>query len=138
MQSKKNITELKKIKLFRYQLDEAYQEMQKGKFQAALQKADKVMNEIVKMIIQHEYGIGYTLDNISVNIKICEREQLLGKNKLFVKRLYKVYLICGRYKVNGAEMITEYSNAIVHAFQKFRAPFSGKIVHIFPEQSAVI
>ena len=34
--------------------------------------------------------------------------------------------------------ITEYSNAIVHDFQKFRAPFSGKIVHIFPEQSAVI
>lgn len=33
---------------------------------------------------------------------------------------------------------SEYSNAIVHAFQKFRAPFSGKIVHIFPEQSAVI
>lgn len=33
------------------------------------------------------------------------------------------------------EMI-EYSNAIVHAFQGFRAPFSGKIVHIFPEQSA--
>lgn len=32
--------------------------------------------------------------------------------------------------------ITEYSNAIVHAFQGFRAPFSGKIVHIFPEQSA--
>lgn len=106
MRSKKNITELKKIKLFRYQLDEAYQEMQKGQFQAALQKADKVMNEIVKMIIQHEYGIGYTLDNISVNIKICEREQLLGKNKLFVKRLYKVYFICGRYKVNGAETIT--------------------------------
>lgn len=32
--------------------------------------------------------------------------------------------------------IYEYSNAIVHAFQGFRAPFSGKIVHIFPEQSA--
>ena len=32
----------------------------------------------------------------------------------------------------------EYSNAIVHAFQRFRVPFSGKIVHIFPEQSAVI
>ena len=37
------------------------------------------------------------------------------------------------YETNG-----EYSNAIVHAFQKFKAPFSGKIVHIFPEQSAVI
>lgn len=34
--------------------------------------------------------------------------------------------------------LLEYSNAIVHAFQRFRAPFSGKIVHIFPEQSAVI
>ena len=32
----------------------------------------------------------------------------------------------------------EYSNAIVHTFQRFRAPFSAKIVHIFPEQSAVI
>ena len=32
----------------------------------------------------------------------------------------------------------EYSNAIVHTFQRFRAPFSEKIVHIFPEQSAVI
>lgn len=32
--------------------------------------------------------------------------------------------------------VNEYSNAIVHAFQGFRAPFSGKIVHIFPEQSA--
>ena len=36
------------------------------------------------------------------------------------------------------EQNIEYSNAIVHAFQRFRAPFSGKIVHIFPEQSAVI
>lgn len=36
------------------------------------------------------------------------------------------------------QLTVEYSNAIVHAFQRFRAPFSGKIVHIFPEQSAVI
>lgn len=40
--------------------------------------------------------------------------------------------------VNKCFSGVEYSNAIVHAFQKFRAPFSGKIVHIFPEQSAVI
>ena len=32
----------------------------------------------------------------------------------------------------------EYSDAIVHAFRKFRAPFSGKAVHTFPEWSAVI
>lgn len=34
------------------------------------------------------------------------------------------------------KVATEYSNAILHAFQRFRAPFSGKIVHIFSEQSA--
>ena len=41
------------------------------------------------------------------------------------------------YAVSEAmNRLREYSNAIVHAFQGFRAPFSGKIVHIFPEQSA--
>ena len=32
----------------------------------------------------------------------------------------------------------EYSDAIVHLFRKFRAPFSGKAVHTFPERGAVI
>ena len=27
----------------------------------------------------------------------------------------------------------EYSDAKVHAFRKFRAPLSGKAVHVFPE-----
>ena len=53
---------------------------------------------------------------------------------------------CGGWDAYHKELISrvtekvyeevEYSNAIVHAFQGFRAPFSGKIVHIFPEQSA--
>ena len=48
-------------------------------------------------------------------------------------------LPAGRTKPWGTgQAVLEYSNAIVHAFQRFRAPFSGKIVHIFPEQSAVI
>ena len=45
--------------------------------------------------------------------------------------------VCKEY-IKDLNKEIEYSNAIVHAFQKFRAPFSGKIVHIFPEQSAVI
>ena len=38
--------------------------------------------------------------------------------------------------LNG--IIDEYSDAIVHLFRKFRALFSGKVVHTFPELSAVI
>lgn len=41
-----------------------------------------------------------------------------------------------KVRPNSSKQLLEYSNAIVHAFQGFRAPFSGKIVHIFPEQSA--
>ena len=65
--------------------------------------------------------------------------------KNLVKKIllsYKTILIGSHSEVEPIldELICdiEYSNAIVHAFQKFRAPFSGKIVHIFPEQSAVI
>lgn len=42
-------------------------------------------------------------------------------------------------RISGVGLMVDIcTNAIVHAFQRFRAPFSGKIVHIFPEQSAVI
>ena len=44
--------------------------------------------------------------------------------------------IIANHKIKWCQALVEYSNAIVHAFQGFRAPFSGKIVHIFPEQSA--
>lgn len=50
------------------------------------------------------------------------------KDKNYSRTVSSYWGLCG----------IEYSNAIVHDFQKFRAPFSGKIVHIFPEQSAVI
>ena len=52
-----------------------------------------------------------------------------------VWKVSKIEKLC--YNLPRSEEV-EYSNAIVHAFQKFKAPFSGKIVHIFPEQSAVI
>lgn len=53
--------------------------------------------------------------------RISTKEQHLDRGIIEIKRF------CENH---------EYSNAIVHAFQGFRAPFSGKIVHIFPEQSA--
>ena len=56
---------------------------------------------------------------------------------LRVQRKYVIPRFQREYAWENEELQTiEYSNAIVHAFQGFRAPFSGKIVHIFPEQSA--
>ena len=40
-------------------------------------------------------------------------------------------------RISGVGLMVDIcTNAIVNAFQRFRAPFAGKIVHIFPEQSA--
>ena len=35
------------------------------------------------------------------------------------------------------EVSDEYSDANEHSFRKFRAPLSGKTVHVFPEVSAM-
>lgn len=60
------------------------------------------------------------------------------KNKNIKKVIGIIMILCTMFLVTIPVYASndEYSNAIVHAFQGFRAPFSGKIVHIFPEQSA--
>ena len=62
---------------------------------------------------------------------VMEQLQNSSYNKSIVRQVHIAAL-------HKEQQQIEYSNAIVHAFQGFRAPFSGKIVHIFPEQSAVI
>ena len=75
------------------------------------------MNKTIKKLLSLFIAITVTL-SLSITNYAAEQSILVAKIESLVKN--------------------EYSNAIVHAFQRFRAPFSGKIVHIFPEQSAVI
>lgn len=42
------------------------------------------------------------------------------------------------YLLLGLNPLDEYSDAKVHPFRKFRAPFSGKVKHTFPKQSAIV
>lgn len=35
------------------------------------------------------------MDDLLMNIKICERKKLLGADKDFINRMYEVYHICG-------------------------------------------
>ena len=69
------------------------------------------------------------------NMKYCI---LIGSIFLSISLLGQLLSSIFLYPYSGNRVLAEfeYSNAIVHAFQGFRAPFSGKIVHIFPEQSA--
>ncbi len=81
------------IKELRYLLDEAYQQMQQGQFRYAIYDADSVMRQAIKIMLQYKNG-GYVLDDLLMNMKICERKMVFGTDKDFISRLYEVYHIC--------------------------------------------
>lgn len=82
------------IKKLRYLLDEAYQQMQQGQYRYAIYDADSVMRETIKILLRYK-NRGYVMDDLLMNIKICERRKFLGTDKDFISRLYEVYHICG-------------------------------------------
>lgn len=82
------------IKKLRYLLDEAYQQMQQGQYRYAIYDANSVMRETVKILLRYK-NRGYAMDDLLMNIKICERKKLLGADKDFINRMYEVYHICG-------------------------------------------
>lgn len=82
------------IKRLRYLLDEAYQHMQQGQYRYAIYDADNVMRETIKILLRYK-NRGYAVDDLLMNIKICERKKLLGTDKDFINRMYEVYHICG-------------------------------------------
>lgn len=81
------------IKQLRYLLDEAYQRMQKGQYHYAIYDADSVMRETIKILLRYNHR-RYDMDNLLMNIKICECKNLLGTDKGFISRMYEVCHIC--------------------------------------------
>ena len=68
--------------------------------------------------------VGKTFKSISIDIKELksETEHIIDMEQVI------------DFKVNDSGlMLYEYSDAKVHPFRKFRAPFSGKAEHTFPE-----
>lgn len=82
------------IKKLRYLLDEAYQQMQQGQYRYAIYDANSVMRETIKILLRYK-NRGYAMDDLFMNIKICERKKLLGSDRDFINRMYEVYHICG-------------------------------------------
>lgn len=82
------------MKQLRWHLDEAYQQMQKGKFRYALYDTYVIMGETMKMLVQRTYGAKDIGDDVLLNMKICEQEHLLGNDKELIGRLREVLHIC--------------------------------------------
>lgn len=83
-----------KIKKLRYLLDEAYQQMQQGQYRYAIYDAERVMKMAIKILLRYK-NKGYAMDDLLMNIKICERKKLLGTDKDFINSMYEVYHMCG-------------------------------------------
>lgn len=92
------------IKKLRFRLDESYQQLQQGKFRYALHDARIVLEEILRLIVQHTNGAAEGDDSIFENMKICERKQLLGDDTELLTRLHEVRHICN---FNGHEFTAE-------------------------------
>lgn len=82
------------IKKLRRRLDEAYQQMQQGQFRYAVYDTRTVMEEALKLLIRHINGAEDIDRSLLTKLKICERRQLLGKDKKFIRRLHEVFHIC--------------------------------------------
>lgn len=82
------------IKQLRRRLDEAYQQLQQGQFRYTLHDTYTVMGETIKLIVQHTNGTDYIGNDVLQNMKICEREGLLGEDEGFMDRLHEVFYIC--------------------------------------------
>ena len=83
-----------KIKKVRYLLDEAYQQMQQGQYRYAIYDAERVMKMAIKTLLRYK-NKGYAMDDLLMNIKICECKKLLGTDKDFINSMYEVYHMCG-------------------------------------------
>lgn len=91
------------LEQLRLRLDEAYQQLKDGGYRYAVYDARVVMDEALRMLVQHEEGRKESDDTMLVNLKICERKQLL-KDSAFLDRLHGVRRICNS---NGHELDAE-------------------------------
>ena len=119
------------------------------------QKEETLFCELPEIVVENlavwdDYDTDYTIFNVCGNDIRVYDDELAEALKQLSERNRETLLMYYFLEMNNEEIAKkqnisrsgvfqnrhEYSNAIVHAFQGFRAPFSGKIVHIFPEQSA--
>lgn len=79
-------------------LSQASRQMQYRKYRYALYDARIIMEEALKLIVQHERGKAALGDRLLANLKICECKQLLDNE--FIDKLHDARKICN---ANGHE-----------------------------------
>ena len=81
-------------------LNKAKQQLQHEQLRYAVYDARTVMDDALRMIVQHAEGTQNQDDKMVVNLKICEKKHLISDSE-FLDRLHAVRKICN---VNGHEI----------------------------------
>lgn len=100
------------IKL-RSRIGDAYRKMKGHEYRYALQDARTVLEETVRLLVQHSAGTTAVEDNLLANLKKCEKKGLLGSDSEFIDRLHSVRKICN-YNGHDIDAEEEMSHDTVH------------------------
>lgn len=94
-------------KLYR-RLRDAQHQMENGVFRYAINDARLVMEETLRLVVEHASGTDSAGDGLLENLKICENKRLLPADPVFIDRLHDVRHICNEviHELSASDRLT--------------------------------
>lgn len=89
-------------------LNDAQRQLDIGEYRYAINDARLVMEEAIRLIVEHASGMDYSGDCLLENLKICENKSLLQVDPIFIDRLHGVRHICNEvsHELDASERLT--------------------------------
>lgn len=96
------------LKRLYLRLQEAQSQLDKGDFRYAVSDARTVLEEVLRLVVEHAGGIEHSGDCILENLKICENRDLLSVSPTFIDRLHDVRHICNKvtHELDASDHLT--------------------------------
>ena len=89
-------------------LRDAQRQMEIGEFRYAINDARLVMEEALRLVVEHASGMDNIGDSLLENLKICENKGLLAVEPIFMDRLHGVRHICNEvtHELSASDRLT--------------------------------
>jgi len=89
-------------------LNDAKRQLDAGEYRYAIYDARLVLEEALRLVVEHSVGIENSGDKLLENLKICENKQLLDVGSDFIDRLHGVRGICNAttHEIDASERLS--------------------------------
>ena len=96
-------------------LHDAKRQLDLGEYRYAVNDARLVMEEALRLVVEHAGGVDSTGDCLLENLKICEDRSLLAVEEVFIDRLHGVRHICNEvtHELEASERLTHQKSYFV-------------------------